>query len=394
MGPPLMTAMMTSMTCGLTLPIAVTACMALLGCFFLKKSSKSVYDDPKIPSWIGSRVWCLLVLFPLIQRTLPLPLRSKHWPRRYAAAIGWCFLLPNMIQLGPEASYAIRRGSYEGFFSSGPGAQPSAKQNSTWFQTIPVGIVAFDPSRRRHMHHLLHQLGFKNVRDVELVNASYLVPADLVASGQITAGFAKSAKNLAYIANSMQHIRALQNSTDPTQGLLLVEDDLMLNPALAPSQAREQMLAAIESLPRGADALYLEACWETCETLRFGSPITKARRPACSAAIYFTSSGRQRIADACRPAFERIDLMYEWLVRTETITAYISTPVLFFQDAAFGSIMDSEREGDAWIYRTREWRSKHKPRSDVCRPVAEISQDLLFVAALLLATLLACPRCS
>ena len=66
------------------------------------------------------------------------------------------------------------------------------------------------------------------------------------------------------------------------------------------------------------------------------------------------------MADACRPrrpAVERMDLMYEWLVRTEKMISYSSTPV-FFQDAAFSSIMDSDSEGGAWIYGTSEWRSK------------------------------------
>ena len=314
---------------------------------------KEAHDDK---SWMGICGGTLAVLLGICllvckssPRTVLLLNPRKHQCPRTLMFVSACWALVRIGQLGPEYVYAFRRDAFEDTMR-GAFAPAAVRNDTSPLDTMPVRVVAFDPARRKFMHRFLREFGFTNVADAALVNASALVPEELVARGQITENFRQSAKNLPYIANSMQHIDALIGAANATQGLLLVEDDLMLNPKLDLRMARAQLHAAVSALPADADALYLEACFEACDLLNFLSPITAARAPACSAAVYFTPTGRQRIAKMCNPVFERIDLMYETLVTAGRLRAYISTPILFFQDAAFGSIMDRGREDDACVH--------------------------------------------
>jgi len=76
--------------------------------------------------------------------------------------------------------------------------------------------------------------------------------------------------------------------------------------------ARERMSAAVASLPRSADVLYLEMCGENCADLRYArgnTVIARARKPFCSAAMLFTPRGAQRVLDLTLPIFDGLDLM-------------------------------------------------------------------------------------
>jgi hypothetical protein len=98
-------------------------------------------------------------------------------------------------------------------------------------------------------------------------------------------------------------------------------------------------------VPVTADMLYLEFCFETCQQLRYShrhsnrhsdrycaTPLlARAYAPSCSAAILFTAKGAARIAELTLPVFDVIDRMYQSLIVSGLVEAYVATPPIFYQ---------------------------------------------------------------
>jgi len=128
--------------------------------------------------------------------------------------------------------------------------------------------------------------------------------------------------------------------------------------------------------------VYLEFCFETCEELRYftlwaggemgpgweggkergeagGGLLARAHAPSCSAAVLFTAKGAKKVSTLAWPIFDVIDRMYQFLVFTGLVEAYVLTPALFYQDAFWGS---------NWVRSTERWRARrsHRPLSPPC----------------------------
>ena len=135
-------------------------------------------------------------------------------------------------------------------------------------------------------------------------------------------------------------------------------------------------------VPRSADMVYLEFCFETCEELRYltraaggemgpgrgggqksgegvGGLLARAYAPSCSAAVLFTAKGARKVSTLAWPIFDVIDRMYQFLVFTGLVEAYVVTPPLFYQDAFWGS---------NWVRSTERWHASrsHRPLSPPC----------------------------
>ena len=87
--------------------------------------------------------------------------------------------------------------------------------------------------------------------------------------------------------------------------------------------------------------------------------VARAHAPSCSAAVYFTAKGAARVASLALPVFDVIDRMYQYLIATRLLEAYIVTPPLFYQDKAWGS---------NWVRNTEAWGPlrSHSPLSPPC----------------------------
>jgi hypothetical protein len=105
-----------------------------------------------------------------------------------------------------------------------------------------------------------------------------------------------------WLAPGFEHAR---NSTPSAQSPLQQRQ-------VRAAAARERMSAAVASLPRSADVLYLEMCGENCADLRYArgnNVVARARNTFCSAAMLFTTRGAQRVLDLTLPIFDGLDLM-------------------------------------------------------------------------------------
>ena len=95
---------------------------------------------------------------------------------------------------------------------------------------------------------------------------------------------------------------------------------------------------------------------------KVGARVTRVARayaPSCSAAVYFTAKGAARVASLALPVFDVIDRMYQYLIATRLLEAYLVTPPLFYQDRVWGS--NFVRNTEAWgRFRT------HSPLSPPC----------------------------
>jgi hypothetical protein len=87
--------------------------------------------------------------------------------------------------------------------------------------------------------------------------------------------------------------------------------------------------------------------------------VARAHAPSCSAAVYFTAKGAARVASLALPVFDAIDRMYQYLIVTRLLEAYLVTPPLFYQDRVWGS--NVVRNTEVW----GPLRS-HSPLSSLC----------------------------
>jgi hypothetical protein len=87
--------------------------------------------------------------------------------------------------------------------------------------------------------------------------------------------------------------------------------------------------------------------------------VARAHAPSCSAAVYFTAKGAARVASLALPVFDVIDRMYQYLIVTRLLEAYLVTPPLFYQDRVWGS---------NWLRNTEVWSPlrSHSPLSPPC----------------------------
>ena len=112
---------------------------------------------------------------------------------------------------------------------------------------------------------------------------------------------------------ALQAAQAQAYSPDAPPWVGIFEDDLILT--TSPPVASQRIRAALQQLPPGADALYLEWCWDTCSAARFHAArdvISVPYEPFCSAAIIYSRRGVDKLVPMLVPVYTTIDDMIRY----------------------------------------------------------------------------------
>jgi hypothetical protein len=207
---------------------------------------------------------------------------------------------------------------------------------------IPVMVMSqpHDLERRSNSQRLLKAIGFRNVTFPPTIKWTDVDVEQMKADGILWPAFFRRLERsndtnfegyLKYAANAVSQIRQIRAAAAANEHVIIMEDDFMLGSSI---QRVREHLCALRDLPLTADMVYLEYCLETCAELSYDSrypKLARARKPACSGAIFFTAKGAQRVADLCWPVFDVIDRMYPILIQRGWLEAYILTPAAFYQ---------------------------------------------------------------
>jgi len=221
--------------------------------------------------------------------------------------------------------------------------------------------------RRNHSKELLQALGFTNVFFPQLTTVKDLSPGgkrhDLVTHPSwIDPSFFKAISKtgcntnttaLAYLARVVDQVDIMEEMIASEQSFFAIFEDDML-PVGNFTYTNKLISEALSSLPESADFLLLEMCLEDCGKTRvLDSPrLLKPHSPLCSGATIVTRKGALTLQELIRPAFSSIDNMLQILMEKDMVEAYVSNPVVFFQDGRWGS--DASREN------MRAFRSIHQ----------------------------------
>jgi hypothetical protein len=212
---------------------------------------------------------------------------------------------------------------------------------------FPVFVmnVKHRTDKRRHMEALLRDLGFSNVSFPSTTLADDLDVASLISAGAVSehaiqniVGRHSAGALRPYIAIAVDRVRAIaRGATDGCPLFGVFEDDLLAG--ACPAETNRRIAAALRELPPDADALYNEACFESCGALRYSAHrphLALADTPYCAAAMVFTARGARRIADLCTPVTGRFDSddMMPDLVSRRKLTAYLALPGVLTRPAS------------------------------------------------------------
>lgn len=208
---------------------------------------------------------------------------------------------------------------------------------------IPIKVLSIRSDRRQYMEQMLSYVGFLNVSFPPPLHRSEMNIDHLLKEKRISPNFMREGKwTLGQIANTVDHIRFLESHDEHAPFVGIFEDDIV--PAVSLSDVVPFIKRTLAALPQSADALYLEMCYERCkDTLPVGDVpyLRRSRHPACAASIIFTKKGRRRVIAAGRPPrHPEVDGTYGRMVRDLQLEAYHAFPLIFAQDAFWGSNMD------------------------------------------------------
>eukprot|EP00960_Hanusia_phi_P074944 768349-Hanusia_phi.AAC.1 len=211
--------------------------------------------------------------------------------------------------------------------------------------SIPVVVMnqRHDELRLRHVMQTLQQIGLRNLSVPPTMSWDELDLDSLVRSGRVSSNLllrldwykdGDLEAKMKYLANAYEQIRIIQQAADGEYPLLVFEDDIV--PISQDLRHVQVMLAeALSQAPPSADMIYLEFCYETCANVTYSQSrplLARAFAPSCSAAIFYTIKGARRISQLCVPVFDVIDRMYQFLIQTRLLEAYLSLPPIFVQD--------------------------------------------------------------
>ena len=155
-----------------------------------------------------------------------------------------------------------------------------------------------------------------------------------------------------YIAHALdfqdaigRHATAVDGSPGASSWIAVFEDDIVLT--TSPVQAHKRLVEAVSSLPRNADVLYVEWCFDRCEESRFHTSyplISLAFEPHCSAGILFSTQGARKLDRLLRPIDSTIDNMFANLCRESAVICYKLRLPILTQDRKWGSAVDFKKQ--------------------------------------------------
>ena len=159
-----------------------------------------------------------------------------------------------------------------------------------------------------------------------------------------------------YIAHTLDfqdvvesHAAAEADSTGAASWVVVFEDDIVLNTSQVP--AHKRLVEAVSSLPRNADVLYVECCFDLCEESRFHTKyplISLASKPHCTAGILFSTQGAIKLDRLLRPIDSTIDNMLSNLCRVSgVLLCYKLRLPIFTQYKKCGSAVDVRKQKGA-----------------------------------------------
>jgi len=167
-----------------------------------------------------------------------------------------------------------------------------------------LGIKAF---LMRHMEQrcasaqrMIYAAGFDHVSMVKTHDIKELNVGALVASGKVSGHFQKGdtiEQLLKYVANAVDHCNILEIGLRQNYSWVAVfEDDIILT--TSPSIASTRIRGALASLPREADTLHMEYCYDACKMSSYSNHnqwASAAYEPYCSAAILYSAQGIRKL---------------------------------------------------------------------------------------------------
>jgi hypothetical protein len=210
---------------------------------------------------------------------------------------------------------------------------------------------------------MLRAVGFRDITFQPTYEIATLDLAALENSGRVSVNwdyFVKilggwsnmsNVSKMRYIAHALdfqdviqRHAGAAADSPAASSWIAVFEDDIVLT--TSPVQAHKRLFEAVSSLPRNADVLHVEWCFDWCEESRFHTKyplISLASKPHCSAGILFYAQGARKLDRLLRPIDSTIDNMFANLCGSAVICYKLRLPI-FTQDRKWGSAVDFKKQ--------------------------------------------------
>ena len=160
-----------------------------------------------------------------------------------------------------------------------------------------------------------------------------------------------------YIAHALdfqdaigRHAASAAASPGAASWIAVFEDDIVLT--TSPAQAHKRLVEAVSSLPRNADVLYVEWCFDLCDESRFHTKyplISLASKPHCTAGILFSTQGAIKLDRLLRPIDSTIDNMLSNLCRVSGVLLCYKLRLSIFT-------LKTRSGGQHWISESRKGR--------------------------------------
>ncbi|EKX48325.1 hypothetical protein GUITHDRAFT_105932 [Guillardia theta CCMP2712] len=228
---------------------------------------------------------------------------------------------------------------------SAASAQGGGEEESIDLGSIPVVVMnqRHDSLRLQHVQQTLRRIGFKNLSIPPTISWKEVNLESLVGSGKVSANLllrldwykdGDQEAKMKYLANAHEQVRIIKDAAEGEYPLLIFEDDV-LPIAQDLRQVSVRLAEVLSQSPPSSDMIYLEFCYETCANVTYSHAhplLARAFAPSCSAAIFYSVKGAKKISQLCMPVFDVIDRMYQFLIQTRLLEAYISLPPIFVQD--------------------------------------------------------------
>jgi hypothetical protein len=219
--------------------------------------------------------------------------------------------------------------------------------------------------RRASAEGMLRAVGFRDITFQPTYESATLDLAALESSGRVSSAnwdyFVKEQMGWKYITNASKmryiahvldfqdvierHAAAADGSPSASSWIAVFEDDIVLT--TSPVHAHKRLFEAVSSLPRNADVLHVEWCFDWCEESRFHTSyplISLASGPHCSAGVLLSTQGARKLDRLLRPIDSTIDNMFANLCRESAVICYKLRLPIFTQDRKWGSAVDFKKQ--------------------------------------------------
>ena len=180
-----------------------------------------------------------------------------------------------------------------------------------------------EKGRRAHMSKLLKELNFTSVQ--------FVTPLSVEAARKHD-----PRRDPHRLSHALTYRGILKKISESDHGAFVMEDDLMCVHSIA--DTRKRLTAALATQQQDpTDLLYLEYCFEHCQSLSDNKRVNyPMRAPMCAACIHFTPSGAKKFLKQPMTSLW-IDKDFRRCIRNKDLTA--SGNLLFQQDPRFGSTL-------------------------------------------------------